>query len=40
MHEPVDGGGVPTQPEGDALTVRVCVPLGEQALHAPVVYVH
>jgi hypothetical protein len=35
----VDAGGVPVQPDGEAVTVRVCVPLAEQALHAPVVYV-
>jgi hypothetical protein len=35
-----DRTGVPAQPDGeDDTTVRVCVPLAEQALHAEYVYV-
>ena len=34
-----DAGGVPVHPDGEAETVRVCVPSDWQAPHAPVVYV-
>jgi hypothetical protein len=30
-------GGVPVQPDGEAVTVRVCVPFAWQAPHVPVV---